>query len=76
MRRLAADLGVTPMALYNHAADRSDLLDGVADLVAGEIAHPSARWGWRRRLLTVSARPAPRACATRRRPRCSRECAP
>jgi len=53
MRRLAADLGVTPMALYNHVAGREDLLDGVADLVAGEIAHPSARWGWRRRLVTV-----------------------
>jgi AcrR family transcriptional regulator len=53
MRRLAADLGVTPMALYNHVAGREDLLDGVADLVAGEIARPSARWGWRRRLVTV-----------------------
>jgi AcrR family transcriptional regulator len=55
MRRLANVLGVTPMALYNHVADRSDLLDGIADLVAGEIAHPSARWGWRRRLVTVLA---------------------
>jgi AcrR family transcriptional regulator len=53
MRRLAAELGVTPMALYNHVANRDDLLDGVADLVAREISRPSARWGWRRRLLTV-----------------------
>jgi TetR/AcrR family tetracycline transcriptional repressor len=53
MRRLAAELGVTPMALYNHVANRDDLLDGVADLVARGIARPSGRWGWRRRLLTV-----------------------
>lgn len=53
MRRLAVELGVTPMALYNHVANRDDLLDGVADLVAREITRPSGRWGWRRRLLTV-----------------------
>jgi TetR/AcrR family tetracycline transcriptional repressor len=53
MRRLAAELGVTPMALYNHVANRDDLLDGLADLVAGGIAVPSARWGWRRRLVAV-----------------------
>jgi AcrR family transcriptional regulator len=53
MRRLAADLGVTPMALYNHVAGRDDLLDGVADLVAGEIARPAPGWGWRRRLVAV-----------------------
>jgi AcrR family transcriptional regulator len=53
MRRLAAVLGVTPMAVYNHVADRDDLLDGVADLVARGIAPPSPRWGWRRRLRSV-----------------------
>jgi AcrR family transcriptional regulator len=53
MRRLAADLGVTPMALYNHVAGRDDLLDGLADLVAREIARPAPGWGWRRRLVTV-----------------------
>src|SRR4051812_48793015 len=53
MRRLAGVFGVTPMAVYNHVRDRADLLDGVADLVAREIARPSSRWGWRRRLRAV-----------------------
>ncbi|WP_076260052.1 TetR/AcrR family transcriptional regulator [Intrasporangium flavum] len=36
MRRLAESLGVVPMALYKHVADKEDLLDGMVDtLVAG-----------------------------------------
>ena len=31
LRRLAADLGVRPAALYNHVRDRDELLDAVAD---------------------------------------------
>jgi AcrR family transcriptional regulator len=30
-RRLAAELGVSPTAIYHHVADRSELIDGVAD---------------------------------------------
>jgi len=33
MRRLAAELGVAPMSLYNHVTDRSDLEAGLLDLV-------------------------------------------
>lgn len=39
-RRLAADFGVTPMALYRHLADRNDLLIAMTDLVLGEIQLP------------------------------------
>ena len=39
-RRLAADFGVTPMALYRHVADRDDLLAAMSDLVLAEIAVP------------------------------------
>lgn len=39
-RRLAADFGVTPMALYRHVADRDDLLTAMNDLVLTEIAVP------------------------------------
>ncbi len=53
MRRLAGDLGVTPMAIYNHVGGRADLLDGVADVVARSIERPPTRWGWRRRLRAV-----------------------
>jgi TetR/AcrR family tetracycline transcriptional repressor len=39
-RRLAADLGVTPMALYRHVEDRDDLLAAMTDLVIDEIEVP------------------------------------
>jgi AcrR family transcriptional regulator len=37
MRKLGQDLGVDPMSLYNHVANKEDLLDGMVDLVVGEI---------------------------------------
>jgi AcrR family transcriptional regulator len=37
MRRLADALGVVPMALYKHVADKEDLLDGMVDTVIGEV---------------------------------------
>ena len=43
-RRLAADFGVTPMALYRHVRDKTDLVDAMADLVlAGVRAVPAPR---------------------------------
>jgi TetR/AcrR family transcriptional regulator, tetracycline repressor protein len=50
MRRLASELAVTPMALYNHVHSRRDLLDGVAELIAGEIRLPSPGLPWAERL--------------------------
>lgn len=37
MRRLAADLGVDPMSLYNHVRDKSALVEGMADAVVAEM---------------------------------------
>jgi AcrR family transcriptional regulator len=37
MRRLAERLGVEAMSLYHHVRNKEDLLDGVVDVVAGEI---------------------------------------
>ena len=37
MRRLAERLGSEPMSLYYHVANKDALLDGVADLILGEI---------------------------------------
>jgi AcrR family transcriptional regulator len=37
MRKLAQDLRVDPMSLYNHVANKDDLLDGMVDLVVAEI---------------------------------------
>jgi AcrR family transcriptional regulator len=48
MRRLAEVLGVAPMALYRHVANREDLIDGLIDVVFGEIDLPEAAGDWRR----------------------------
>src|SRR5665811_2541629 len=47
MRRLAQELGVVPMALYKHVANRDELLDGMVDIVFGEIESPSIDDDWR-----------------------------
>jgi TetR/AcrR family transcriptional regulator, tetracycline repressor protein len=47
IRRLAADLGVTPMALYWHFRSKDELLDGLAERVWREIdvdVDPDAGW--------------------------------
>ncbi|MGY0235405.1 TetR/AcrR family transcriptional regulator [Longispora urticae] len=40
MRRLSQELGVVPMALYKHVANKEELLDGMVDAVVGEIDPP------------------------------------
>ena len=45
IRRLATDLGVTPMALYWHFKDKERLLDGVSELVLAEISVPAQEPG-------------------------------
>lgn len=47
MRKLAQDLGVQAMSLYNHVANKDDLLDGIVDIVAGEIEVPSLGVDWK-----------------------------
>ncbi|MEV0395540.1 TetR/AcrR family transcriptional regulator [Polymorphospora rubra] len=46
MRNLAQELGVVPMALYKHVTNKDELLDGMIDVVVGEIdpAVPDADW--------------------------------
>jgi AcrR family transcriptional regulator len=41
MRKLAQELGVVPMALYKHVANKEELLDGMVDIVFGEVEFPS-----------------------------------
>ena len=57
MRRLAQDLGVVPMALYKHVANKEELLDGMVDVVVGEILPPVSGAGWksavRQRILSA-----------------------
>lgn len=47
MRSLADEVGVKPMSLYHHVADKEDILDGIVDLVFAEIAPPKVGEDWR-----------------------------
>jgi len=47
MRKLARELGVEAMSLYNHVASKGDLVDAIVDLVIEEIELPSAGGDWR-----------------------------
>src|SRR5476651_1424964 len=47
MRGLAHGLGVVPMALYKHVANKEELLDGMVDIVFSEIELPSGELDWR-----------------------------
>src|SRR5436190_10711218 len=46
MRKLARELGVEAMSLYNHVANKGDLVDAIADLVVSEIELPAAGEEW------------------------------
>src|SRR3982751_4238163 len=46
MRKLAQALGFEAMSLYNHVANKDDLLDGVLDLVLAETDPPAPDGDW------------------------------
>ena len=46
MRRLAEELGVVPMALYKHVANKEELLDGMVANLIGEIDPPVPDADW------------------------------
>ena len=58
MRRLAQELGVVPMALYKHVANKEELLDGMIDVVVAAIDPPieGADWKTTMRERILSAR--------------------
>jgi AcrR family transcriptional regulator len=47
MRRLGEELGVGPMALYRHVANKDDLVDAMVDVVFGEIGLPPIDLDWK-----------------------------
>lgn len=59
MRKLGQALGVEAMSLYNHVANKDDLLDGMVDAVFGEIGPPPSGADWklamRRRAIAARA---------------------
>jgi AcrR family transcriptional regulator len=58
IRSLAQELGVKPMAIYYHVANKDEILDGIVDLVFAEIELPETDGDWRSELVrrTSSAR--------------------
>jgi AcrR family transcriptional regulator len=60
IRSLAQELGVKPMSVYYHVANKDEILDGIVDLVFAEIELPVPGGDWRAemRRRAVSAREA------------------
>ena len=60
IRKVADDLGAAPMALYRHVASKEDLLDGMVDVVFGEMYAPAigAEWKTELRKRGIAARAA------------------
>jgi AcrR family transcriptional regulator len=50
MRRLGQELGVEAMSLYNHVANKGDLLHGLVELVNREIELPASAADWKTEL--------------------------
>jgi len=50
MRKLGHELGVEAMSLYHHVANKDEILDGMVDVIAGEIGPTSSDHGWKERL--------------------------
>ena len=55
MRKLAAELGVEAMSLYNHIENKDDILEGIVQLVFSEIESPPDDEGdWKQRTRQVA----------------------
>ena len=54
MQSVADRLGVTPMALYRHVANKADLLDGVVESILLEVPLPDPSSDWATRLTSLS----------------------
>jgi TetR/AcrR family tetracycline transcriptional repressor len=50
MRKLGSELGVEAMSLYNHVPNKSALLDGMVEVLLGELEIPPEDEGWERRI--------------------------
>jgi AcrR family transcriptional regulator len=54
MQAVADRLGVTPMALYRHVANKADLLDGVVESILLEVPLPDPSDAWPDRLSALA----------------------
>ena len=46
IRSLADELGVKPMSVYHHVANKDEILDGIVDIVFDEIDLPEVDGDW------------------------------
>lgn len=53
VRRLADALGVSPMSIYWHVADKAELLRLIGEAVLDEVEIPPARGDWREQLRDI-----------------------
>jgi AcrR family transcriptional regulator len=54
MQAVADRIGVTPMALYRHVANKADLLDGVVERILMEVPLPEPADPWPDRLAALA----------------------
>ena len=54
MRKLADTLGVKAMSLYNHVANKDDVLDGIVDAACAEIALATDDTDWKRAIRGIA----------------------
>jgi AcrR family transcriptional regulator len=50
MRKLGQELGVDAMALYRHVRGKDDLLDGLVEVIVGQIERPTPGADWKTNL--------------------------
>ncbi|MCG5450745.1 TetR/AcrR family transcriptional regulator [Micromonospora hortensis] len=54
LRKIAKELGVGPMRLYDYVINKSELLDLMVDVVYSRIAEVGERSGWRDTVLAIA----------------------
>ncbi len=54
MRKLAAEVGVEAMSLYNHVANKDAVLDGITDLVLARVDIPAATSDWQQDIRNLA----------------------
>ncbi|MCO6009296.1 TetR/AcrR family transcriptional regulator C-terminal domain-containing protein [Actinoallomurus purpureus] len=55
MRKLAKSLGVEAMSLYNHVANKADILDGLAERAFAEVDCPDPALPWPDRVRAIAS---------------------
>ncbi len=54
MRRLADQLRVDPMSIYNHVDGKDSLLDGIAEALWNQVEVPAAELGWKKAMRSLA----------------------